>query len=140
VDEIWNPQAIIDFTGEEIFKLQQLVYVYYINNRSNEPWTGTLVTKYKNIKNSCLNHLRTASKPKYTYIPNGGWHFTNQGGEEFIRNKINASYSSDDLNNDEVQAKLQERIRKNKDYIGRKFKYWIDEKDLPLFILNYRDK
>lgn len=80
VDEIWNPSARIDFSRNDIFKLRQFVYSYYLNNRSNEPWAGTLVTKYKNIKNSCLNHLRTVAKTSYNYVNNGGWHFTNQGG------------------------------------------------------------
>ena len=135
VDEIWDPNVLLDFRKDDIFKLRQDVYVYYLNNRSNEWWAGTLATKYKNIKNACLNHLRTASKTKYTYIKNGGWHFTNQGGAEQIKRKVEATYSQDDYNTTDVTSNIQQRLEKNKDYIGRKFKYWNDEKGLPEYIL-----
>ena len=55
LDEIWNPEAFIDFSKNDIFKLKQVACVYYLNNRSNENWrgwTGTIGTKYKNIKNN----------------------------------------------------------------------------------------
>ncbi len=140
VDEIWNPEVLIDYRKDDIFKLRQNVYAYYLNNRSSEPWHGTLVTKYKNIKHGCLNHLRTVTKTPYTYIENGGWHFTNQGGAEQIKNKVEATYSSEDYNNENVKSKIQERMLKNKDYIGRKFKFKLDERGLPSYILENRAK
>jgi beta-1,4-mannosyl-glycoprotein beta-1,4-N-acetylglucosaminyltransferase len=140
VDEIWNPEVVIDYRKDDIFKLRQTVYAYYFNNRSSEPWHGTLVTKYKNIKLGCLNHLRTVTKTPYTYIENGGWHFTNQGGAEQIKHKVEATYSADDYNNENVKSKIQERMVKNKDYIGRKFKFKLDERGLPNYILENRVK
>ena len=82
LDEIWNPELVIDYTKDDIFKLRQTGYVYYLNNRSTQEdwggWTGTIATKYKNIKDACLNHLRTHKKmeSKYLFLRNGGWHFT----------------------------------------------------------------
>lgn len=140
VDEIWNPEAKIDYTRDDIFKLKQDVYAYYLNNRSSEPWAGTLVTKYKNIRSGVLNHLRTAGKTKYTYIDNGGWHFTNQGGADQIQKKIEASYGPEDLNKDDIKSKIKMRMLKNQDYIGRKFRFWVDEKDLPKYILENKTK
>jgi len=140
VDEIWNPNVLIDYRKDDIFKLRQDVYVYYLNNRSNEWWAGTLVTKYANVKNACLNHLRTASKTKYTYIKNGGWHFTNQGGAEQIKQKLEATYSKEDYNNQDVISNLRKRMQNNKDYIGRKYKFWFEEKNLPEYILKNRDR
>lgn len=140
VDEIWNPEILIDYTKDDIFKLKQEVYAYYLNYKSNEPWAGTLVTKYKNIKNNCLNHLRTKGKTKYTYIQNGGWHFTSMGGIDEVRRKLNDSYTKDSYNTHEVQDKLKERFGKT-DYIGRgKFKFWFDESDLPEYILENKKK
>lgn len=139
VDEIWNPELLIDFKKDDIFKLRQIVYSYFLNNKSSEPWAGTLVTKYKNIKNSCLNHLRTASKTKYTYIKNGGWHFTSIGGLDEIRRKLNDSYTKESYNTDEVQKKLEKRFGQG-DYMGRNFKFWIDESELPEYILENKDK
>lgn len=140
VDEIWNPQAKIDFRKDDVFKLRQNVYSYFVNNRSSERWAGTLVTKYKNVKHACLNHLRTASKTKYTYVGSGGWHFTNQGGAERIREKIEASYGKEDLNTDEIKSQIEERMLRNTDYVGRGFKFWKDETGLPSYLLLHRDR
>jgi len=136
VDEIWKltqgmPKEIVRF------KLRQLVYVYYLNNRSSEPWTGTLLTNYKTIREGCLNHLRTDGK--WSILKNGGWHFTSMGGIEEVRRKLNDSYTKESYNNDEVQDKLSERFGQ-KDYMGRKFKFWIDESDLPKYILENKEK
>jgi len=139
VDEIWNLEILIDYTKDDVFKLRQEVYAYYLNNRSNEPWAGTMVTKYKNIKNNCLNHLRTKGKTKYVYIKNGGWHFTSMGGINEVRRKLDDSYTKDSYNTKEVQEKLEERFGK-KDYMGRHFKFRIDEKDLPKYILDNKEK
>jgi len=139
VDEIWNPEVVIDFTKDDIFKLRQDVYSYYLNNRSNEPWAGTLVTKYKNIKNGCLNHLRTKSKTKYTYVKNGGWHFTNQGGADRIRKKLE-SYGHQEFNNDEIKSEIEQRIAKNQDFVGRKFRFTLDERTLPSYIKDHRSE
>lgn len=140
VDEIWNPQAKFDFRKDDIFKLRQNVYSYFVNNRSSERWAGTLVTKYKNIKHASLNHLRTASKTKYTFVKNGGWHFTNQGGVGRIQEKVEASYGPEDLNTDDIKSQIADRMRSNKDYIGRRFKFWKDETGLPSYLLLHRDR
>lgn len=79
-DEIWKPKEIDDKT----YKLRQLCYVYYLNNRSSEKWAGTIVTRYKNIRNGCLNDLR--ANPEH-FLEDGGWHFTNMGGVEAIKQK-----------------------------------------------------
>ncbi|MHB8652001.1 MAG: alpha-1,2-fucosyltransferase [Minisyncoccota bacterium] len=138
VDEIWDPKIIIDYSKDDIFKLRQRVYAYYLNNRSNEPWAGVLVTKYKNIKDACLGHLRTARKTPYTYIEDGGWHFTNMGGADRIRRKIE-SYGHQEFNNAKVKENIEKKMTQNKDFIGRKFKFWLDEKDLPEYLLQNRD-
>lgn len=139
VDEIWDPKILIDHTKNYIFKLKQQVSTYYLNNRSNEPWAGTIVTKYKKIKDSCLNHLRTIAKTKYIYIKKGGWHFTNMGGVNEIRRKLNDSYTYESYNTNKIQEDLEKRFGKS-DYIGRNFKFWIDEKDLPRYLLDNKEK
>lgn len=139
VDEIWNPDAIIKYDENKIFKLYQNVSAYFVNNRSNEKWAGTFITSYKNIKHSSINHLDTPSKTKYTYIKNGGWHFTNMGGVDRIKQKLE-SYGHQEFNNEKIKSKLEEKITSNKDFIGRKFKFWIDETNLPEYIINNRNK
>ena len=139
VDEIWNPAIVIDYTKNDIFKLRQEVYTYYLNNKSNEPWAGTLVTKYKNIKHSCLNHLRSKDKTIYTYIENGGWHFTNMGGVSEVRRKLNDSYTAESYNTSTVQNSLEIRFGES-DYMGRKYTYRTDETSLPQYVLDNKIK
>lgn len=139
VDEIWNPDILIDYSKDDVFKLRQIVYAYYLNNKSSEPWAGTIVTKYKNIKNNCLNHLRTKGKTRYTYIESGGWHFTSMGGIDEVRRKLSDSYTQESYNTKDVQEKLGDRFGE-KDYLGRRFKFSIDESDLPKYVLENKSK
>lgn len=140
LDEIWNPELQYDVEDHKIYKLRQLAYSMYINNRSSEPWAGTLLTKYKNIKNACLNHLRTPSKTQYEYIDNGGWHFTFMGGSEQIKKKLEA-YGHQEYNNDYFKDRIAENLTANKDVLGRsEFSFWIDESQLPKHIIDNKEK
>ena len=141
LDEIWNPE--LDYSGidkDKIYKLKQLVYVGYLNSKSNEPWAGTMLTKYENIEGSCLNHLRTPSKTNYAYINNAGWHFSFMGGEAKMRSKIEA-YGHQEFNNDEVKDKVKSNLDSGKDVLGRsEFYYVIDESQLPKYLLENKQK
>lgn len=134
VDEIWKPQT-------QEGKLRQLNYSYYLNNRSSEDWQGTNVFKYKNIRN--LNDIRADHS---VILEDGGWHFTNMGGAHVIRKKLEA-YDHQEFNTDEVKSQIEERIENGEDYVGRArdwqgkpFRFWIDETNLPDYILNNREK
>jgi beta-1,4-mannosyl-glycoprotein beta-1,4-N-acetylglucosaminyltransferase len=140
VDEIWKPQFVDD---DRPYKLWQTCYSYFLNNRSSEKWAGTVVTRYKNIKNGCLNDLR--ADPKF-FLENGGWHFTNMGGVEAIRKKIE-SYDHQEFNTESVKSQIRKRFEKNEDFLGRKydysgkkFKFIIDERDLPSYLISNKDK
>lgn len=138
VDEIWNPLVQIDWRKDDVFKLKQELYVYFLNNKSNQSWIGTIATKYKNIKNACLNHLRTKGKTVYTYVDDGGWHFTNMGGIEEIRRKLNDTYTEESYNTKEVQDNLEKRFGAV-DYVGRKDIYRVDESTLPHYIVEHKE-
>jgi hypothetical protein len=139
-DEIWNPLNIPPFGR---WKLRQNVYSYYLNNRSNEWWEGTSVIPYKMIKNDTLDNLRAHDKyrknMKAPTYPNWGWHFTNIGGSKFITKKL-ASYSHQEFNSPEYTGKIEQRILENKDFVGRNFEFWIDDSELPKYILDNREK
>lgn len=139
VDEIWNPKTIIDYKEDYIYKLEQKVYTYYLNNRSDEYWDFPYVTKYKNLKNNCINHYRSDPDLKFIYVKNGGWHFTNQGNFEKMREKLE-SYSHQEFNTKDIKDKLEKRMRENKDFAGRKSKFWTEEKDLPDYLIENKDK
>lgn len=142
LDEIWNPDAPIDYSKDDVFKYKQDPYIYYLNNRSNEDWggwTGTIGTKFKNIKSTILNHLRTRGKTSYTVIKNGGWHFSFQGGAKRVQTKIE-SYSHQEINNNDIKSKIKSRIAESKDVRGRYIKFWKDESKLPSYLLKNKDK
>lgn len=125
-DEIWSPEIASFPFEDEVYKPKQdLTYIYYLNQRTSENWTyftGTIVTKYKNIKNACLNHLRTHSKNNYTFIENGGWHFNAIGGvEKKIDSFKHPVYTPEYM-------KTRERGLR------------IDETGLPEHIINNREK
>ena len=137
VDEIWNPHLVIDYTKSDLFKPRQKVYMYYLNNRSNEDWTGwtgSLVTTYKNIRNGCLNNLLRNDNPTHIGLKDGGWHFTFQGGLEGAMRKITESdhpfYQPDD-----TIPFLQRAVMENIDYKGRDIKLYVDESGLPEYLI-----
>jgi beta-1,4-mannosyl-glycoprotein beta-1,4-N-acetylglucosaminyltransferase len=134
VDEIWTPQ-------EKEGKLRQLAYSYYLNQRSSEDWQGTNMVLYKNIRN--LNDLRADHS---VVLENGGWHFTNLGGEEQILKKLDA-YDHQEANIQWVRDNIGYRIEQGQDFLGRAndwkgnpFKMWIDESELPEYLLNNKEK
>lgn len=140
VDEIWNPEIlprVANFEPTEVYKLKQLVYAYYLNNRSDEPWANAFVTTYQMFQYGCLNHFRTGF-PKIQ-LPNAGWHFTNMGNLSEVIRKLE-SYGHQEYNTEEIKNNLGKRIINNEDFIGRPFKLWIDEIDLPKYLLDNKAK
>lgn len=143
-DEIWKPKEI----GDGIYKLQQIVYAYWLNNRSSEQWAGTFVSKYKNIKDGILNYMRMIPPPEYVerlglkereFLPDGGWHFTSMGGIEAVKKKLE-SYGHQEFNTEEIKNNLEQAISTGKDFIGRDFRYTIDEESLPEFLRGNRER
>lgn len=141
VDEIWMPEFIIWIMASSDalpLKLQLLVYSYWLNNRSNEIFAGTLVGLYKDIKNQCLNHLR--SNFKKVSEPIMGWHFTSMGGAEKVKEKLTDSYTAESYATEGVLANLDQNIAENKDFLGRDFKYWLSEEEWPQYLKDNRAK
>lgn len=141
LDEIWNTDLEYEAIDElSIYKLKQIVYSGRMNMRSSEDWAGTLLTRYKNVENSCLSHLRNPSKTNYIYVENAGWHFTFMGGKEQIKKKLEA-YGHQEYNNDSIKSQIENRLENSQDVLGRnEFRYWLDESQLPEYILKNRTK
>jgi len=137
VDEIIDPSAA--FESETPIKAKLRVYSYWLNNRSDEKFWGTLICQYKDIKNKCLNHIRN-DKSFYSKGDYLGWHFTNMAGEEEIRRKLNSSYTGESYNTPEVQQKLAQRIASNNDYMGRDFIFKLDESEHPQWLKENKEK
>lgn len=134
VDEIWEMPEMVASPR----KLKLRVYSYWLNNRSNEEFWGTLVSRFHYIEDHCLNHLRsdTSIRTKGYF----GWHFTSQGGTDEVRRKLNDSYTKESYNTDWVQEHLRENITQSKDFLGRNFTYQKDESEWPEYIKKNQEK
>jgi len=118
-------------------KLKLKVYSYYLNNRSDENFKlGTLFMRYGDMRKYGLNDLRSNVELTDDYF---GWHFTNMGGLDKLKYKID-SYGHQEFNVSHVTDHLEERIANNQDYIGRDFKFWVDESDWPPWLKDNREK
>lgn len=136
-DEIWNPEQFKSFTISPC-KLKLKVYSYYLNNRSNEEFWGTIVAQYKDIKGKCLNHLRSTDLPR-TQLE-FGYHFTSMGGYENVKRKLIDSYTNDSYASDWVMLNLEANINGNNDFLGRKFNYILDESEWPIYLQDNKAK
>lgn len=130
LDEIWNYNLNFEINDEIYKPMIKNCYINYLNVKTNEIWdvqtnmfTGPIITKYKNVKNNCLNHLRTLRKTKYTFIDNGGWHFNAIGGvDKKIQSFLNhPQYTEYYMRSREVGSR-------------------VDESDLPKFLLKNKEK
>lgn len=115
-------------------KLKLNVYTYYLNNHSSEDFWGTLVCRYGDVKDKCLNHLRTnAMKSANDY----GWHFTSMAKD--LKQKLKDSYTEESYATPEVMSNLQNNIENNRDFLGRNFTYKVDE-EWPKYLTDNREK
>ena len=134
-DEIWNPS--IDYVAKNPYKILLRVYSYWLNNRSDEHFWGTLVGKWGQIKDKCLNELRSQQSEEGWY---GGWHFTSIGGYEKVKKKLTDSYTQESYASQYILDNLDTNIANNHDFLGRSFTYIKDETDWPQYLKDNKDK
>lgn len=135
-DEIWNPFAV-NAALIWITKLRLLVYSYWLNNRSSEDFAlGPVMGTWGMMKNRSFNDLRTSTTLTSSYH---GWHFTSMGGVEALKRKIE-SYGHQEFNTKEIKDNLELALSTGKDFIGRDFRYTIDESDWPQYLKDNREK
>lgn len=140
VDEIWNPHMTFDWNENNVYKLNQTVFMYWLNNRSSEVWQSAFFAAYRTIREQSLNDLRmNRAINDYKIIDNGGWHFTFQGGEERIRRKIEA-YGHQERNTKRIKFRVNSRLKKNQDIFSRDYSFVKDENNLPSELLRFREK
>ena len=133
VDEIWTDDLVSSIPE----KLKLKVHTYYLNNRSSEEFWGPIRATYGQIKDSCLNHLRTTAIKTKDYH---GWHFTSIGGYEEVKRKLDDSYTDESYNTPLVQLFLEDNVNESRDFLGRPFTYHIEDLDLPAYIRYNREK
>lgn len=134
-DEIWNSSYVnIKRVFSKPLKLKLLVYTYYLNNRSDEQFWGTIWSSYGYIKNSCLNHIRSNCQKSESNFD--GWHFTSL--KDGLRRKLEDSYTPESYATEAIMANLDKNIAENKDFLGRDFKYTVDESEWPQYLKDNR--
>lgn len=137
VDEIVDPT--IEYESETPLKAKLCVYSYYLNNESDEKFHGTLIAEYRDIKDQCLNHLRSDKRlnSKGPYL---GWHFTSQGGLKEVQRKLNDSYTAESYNTKEVQQNLPQNHKDRIDFLGRDFTFKISEEHWPQYLKENKEQ
>jgi beta-1,4-mannosyl-glycoprotein beta-1,4-N-acetylglucosaminyltransferase len=144
IDEFWNPEKfkeLTDFSKSDLIRPKQKAIYYYLNNRCDEEngWSGTIVCKYKTLKDGCLNDIRTRSKTKFIEIEDGGWHFgflVGLDGHNFKNKMMDRPHPA----YKHWVGTFEDRVKNNIDYRGRNYKYWIDNENLPKYILDNKEK
>jgi hypothetical protein len=135
-DEVWDTKCLKSLNelcnlGIPV-KLKLKVYSYYLNNLSSEQFWGTIISKYKDIKNECLNHARSFNCFKSSDC--FGWHFTSMGGHENVKKKLTDSYTNESYATSQVLNNLERNINANLDFLGRQFNYTRDESGWPQYL------
>lgn len=135
VDEMINPE--VQFISDKPVKAKLGVYAYWLDNRSNEEFWGTLITQYKDVQGKCLNHVRSDTKLN-SKGKNLGWHFTSMGGEKAVRQKLDDQYTEESYNTQETKIMLEKRLKNGLDYLGRDFIFTKDESDWPEYLKTHK--
>jgi len=144
LDEIPNPSILshIDTLDldNNIYRLKQRMYYYYLNVLKDNNWYGTRLAKYKNIKDKSFNDIRGLNNLS-SEIPNGGWHFSFMGGKEMVKTKL-TSYSARDMVYDRVINSIEDNILNNIDPFFRGGQLTLVDIDdsYPEYVINNKEK
>ena len=155
LDEIPNPEKILEFTNEDRYVcFVQGNYLLKLNllNMTEPKWYGTRMCRKKDLKShQWLREIKVRKLPFYKFykpkfdkfIQNGGWHFSSVKNPEGIYNKLN-SYSEQQFNTDKFKNidTIKEKIKLKKDLFDRNYKYKILKIDntFPEYIINNESK
>ncbi len=157
LDEIPNPQKIIEYKDKPGIKaFRQVMFYYFLNNLVSDSWHRVKMLSYKDFKsildnNNCyakddprrdLSDKTTADKIRWHYtndvyfIGDGGWHFSYVMSYDKILTKIKMfshfeSTSVYDGNIDDIAGIVE---------VGAKYPIKLTYKNLPKYIVDNQDK
>lgn len=109
--------------------LEQNLFYYFMNNKANEKWYGTVLCKYKNMRIPQQLRNRRAIQP---YVENAGWHFSYLGGKEQVKLKLNSIIEGDNFKIPEEFSSEDEYI----DYCLKNGKDIFRRKELSFKFIN----
>lgn len=155
-DEIPNPKLLKNLNLKKkfgIFMQNHFVYNFKTIDQYQNPWSGTRITKKKNLKSiDDLKHKilvknlkkwwRPDKEKSIELINNGGWHFNNFFSAEEISIKLKtfAHTEFDDKKYTQIE-KIRDLIKNKQDVYGRG---WVfdsntDEKNLPDYVIKNKE-
>jgi beta-1,4-mannosyl-glycoprotein beta-1,4-N-acetylglucosaminyltransferase len=142
-DEIPNPNVILNLDkldfNNNLYRLNQNMYIYYINLLKEKNWYGSRLGKYGIIKNISLNELRGDNSLSIP-IENGGWHFSFMGGKDMIKNKL-LTYSARDMVNQNIIESIDNNINNNIDpFFRSKLELVEIDETYPSYLINNKEK
>lgn len=116
----------------------QAMYSYYLNVKCSIPWWGSKIIQKKNISTPSEDRFHT---PHPQTIENGGFHFNFMGGADAIRQKMR-SYAHQEFNTIDNLFKVDERLEKLQDVLGRQDKYEVVRIDdtFPKYVVDNINK
>jgi beta-1,4-mannosyl-glycoprotein beta-1,4-N-acetylglucosaminyltransferase len=151
-DEIPRKEAIFAYNPSiGIASLEQFVYYYYLDYRTNEKWIWSKILTYGLLKQITPCGARyynedLALKASFTgfCLKSGGWHFSFMGGEDKIIAKIEA-YGHQEYNNNVVKDTLNINncLDNKKDLFNRDIVYEsvdINGENSPQYLIDNIDK
>ena len=120
VDEIPNPVELLkikDSGQSDVFEFKQNMFYYNINTLKERGWSGPKISHWSLRKENSLNILRQ-NKLTNNVVENGGWHLSFMGGENRIKDKLEA-YAHQEYNNNHIKENLTRNIQTNNDLFFR---------------------
>ncbi len=157
LDEIPNTEHLVGaeskFGPGLLYNFCMRWFMYYLNVQCNDDWFGTRVCRFDYLKGKSVDlmryHLESRIEQPGPIVENGGWHFSFLGGQDRVREKLNAySYQGrrsryllkilDFLMRDRIEKK----IARNEDIFnkGRRFTTVEMDSRFPRFILENLDR
>jgi len=120
IDEFPNPNELKINTenfNNGVIDFRQKMFYYYINLLKEENWSGPKLTNWYTLKNNSLNFIRQ-NKLTNKVVNNGGWHLSFMGGENRIKEKIDA-YAHQEFNNEHIKNNITNHINNKSDLFFR---------------------
>lgn len=110
VDEIPNPLELrsISCSDNDVIEFKQNMFCYNLNSLKERGWSGPKLNKWSLLKENSIASIRE-NKLTNKFLENGGWHLSFMGGENRIKDKIEA-YSHQEFNNDYIKSNISNNI------------------------------
>ena len=130
VDEIPSKQALKSITklldpSRPAVSFVQDMFYYNLNQKQVNPWTGTVATTVKFIRERTPQFCRD-NRESFFRVANGGWHLSYWGDVKHIQEKLK-SFAHQEWNNDQYTNEdyIRQQIAQGQDLFGRGYNPFV---------------